>query len=197
VAGLVACGVLLAACGGDDEPELTIEEQLEQIEGRPLTPSEIEEKLAVGQTLCQMTGPVLDKIWFQLDDEQLEFQDLVFGRLCPERSVFYAGQTGRFVTDAATESGVVTSTTRPPPTTSTSSSSSTSSTTSSVSGSTASSSSTTSGSGGSTTAPASTATTADTASTTTTASTVTTANTVTTASTVPPSTSSTRVGEGG
>ncbi len=117
--GLLAVAALVSACGGDDEPQLTIEEQLVEIEGRPMGPSEIEERLAVGETLCQMSDTVLDAIWFELDDDQLDFQDLVFGRLCPERSVFYASRTGRYVTDEATESGVVTSTTRPASTTST------------------------------------------------------------------------------
>ncbi|MGH1490621.1 MAG: hypothetical protein ACRBK7_14725 [Acidimicrobiales bacterium] len=118
--GIVAALALLAtACGDDGETGPTIERQLSDIEGRPMGSEEIAERLAVGETLCQMDDSVLDAIWFKLDDEQLRFQDLVFGRLCPERSVFYAGKTGRYVTDEATESGVVTSTSRPPATTST------------------------------------------------------------------------------
>lgn len=111
--------LLVSACGDDGEPELTIEEELAIIEGRTLRPAEVEELLAVGETLCQMGEPVLDAVWFKLDGDQLAFQDLVFSRICPDRSIFYAGKTGRYVTEEATESGVVTSTSRPPSTTTT------------------------------------------------------------------------------
>lgn len=105
--------MLLAACGDDEPPELTIEERLATVEGRTLTAVEVEEQLALGATLCRMDETILDAVWFKLSDDQLEFQDVVFGHLCPERSVFYAGRTGRFVTEEAEGSGVVTSTTRP------------------------------------------------------------------------------------
>lgn len=177
--------LLASACGGDDEPELTIEEQLDQIEGRPLRPAEIEERLSVGATLCQMSDPVLDAIWFKLDDDQLEFQDLVFGRLCPERSVFYAGKTGRYVTEEATESGVVTSTSRPPSTTTTTTTAATSSTTATTTALTGTTSEAGSSAGSSSGGSSST----DTASRSGTARTAT--------STTPLSTETTRVGEGG
>lgn len=114
---LMSLALLAAACGGEDEPELTTEEQLELIEGRPLTAVEVTDLLNVASALCDLDEPVLDAVWQRLSTEQLEFQDFVFSETCPERSVFYAGLTGRYVTDEAVNSGVVTSTTRPPSTT--------------------------------------------------------------------------------
>lgn len=115
---VMAVIMIAGACGGaDEEPELTDAERLALIEGRSLTESEVAELLEVGATLCQLDETVLDAMWRRLTDDQMAFQDFVFERICPDRSVFYAGLTGRYVTDAATESGVVTSTTRPEVTT--------------------------------------------------------------------------------
>ncbi len=115
----VALAVALpaAACGGDDEPELTFEDRLVELEGRTLTPAEVAERVEIGETLCRMDDQVLDEMWQQLSDDQLEFQDLIVAELCPERAILYAGHTGRFVTEEAEESGVRTSTTRPTSTT--------------------------------------------------------------------------------
>lgn len=115
---LLALAVLAAACG-DDEPETTVEEALAEVEGRELTQTEIDERLAVGATLCRLDDEVLDAVWQRLDDDQLAFQDVVFSFVCPDRATFYAGLTGRYVTEEAENSGVVTSTTRRSTTTTT------------------------------------------------------------------------------
>ncbi len=119
IAPALTAALLLSACTGGDEPELTVEERLAAIEGRELTPSEVSERLVVAESLCRLDDPVLDRLWRQLDDDQLEFQDFVFDYQCPERSILYASHTGRYVTAEAEESGVVPSTTRPPSTTTT------------------------------------------------------------------------------
>jgi len=121
VAIALAVALSAAACGGDDEPELTFEDRLVELEGRSLTPAEVAERVEIGETLCRMDDRVLDEMWQQLSDDQLEFQDLIVAELCPERAVLYAGHTGRFVTEEAEESGVRTSTTRPTSTTATTS----------------------------------------------------------------------------
>lgn len=110
--------LLVSACG-EPEPELTIEERLADVYGRTLSETEVADKLATASMLCQLGEPVLDGVWRQLNERQLDYQDVVFGQICPERSVFYASLTGRYVTDEALESGVVPSTTRPPLTTTT------------------------------------------------------------------------------
>jgi hypothetical protein len=114
---LVVSLVLLVAACGDAEPELTMAERLAAVEGRELSAAELADRLAVGETLCGMGDEVLDEIWRQLNERQLNYQDVVFGHICPDRSVFYASLTGRYVTEEAEESGVVPSTTRPPITT--------------------------------------------------------------------------------
>lgn len=118
VTGL-AVSFLVASCGGDEEPELTFEDKLVALEGRSLTPAEVADRVATGETLCQLDDQILDEMWQLLTDDQLDFQDLIIAELCPERAILYAGHTGRFVTDEAEESGVRTSTTRPEPTSST------------------------------------------------------------------------------
>ena len=117
----LGAAVLLAACGGDDEPELTFEDRLNLLAESPLTAAEVAERAAVGQALCRLDGAVLDEVWLRLDEDQLDFQDIVFSMLCPERATLYAGHTGRYVTEEAEQSGVVTSTTRPTTSTSTTS----------------------------------------------------------------------------
>lgn len=118
---LLVAALLVAAagCGSDEEPEPTFEERLAQLEGQALTPAEVAGRVEVGETLCRLDESVLDHIWLQLDEDQLAFQDLVFSMLCPDRAIEYAGHTGRYVTEEAEQSGVVTSTTRPASTTST------------------------------------------------------------------------------
>ena len=76
--------LLLAGCGGGDE-ELTTEEQLEKLAGRTLTSAEVEDQLALADTMCAFDGRMLVEIWEQLDARQLEFQDWVFGQHCPSR----------------------------------------------------------------------------------------------------------------
>ena len=112
VVAVVAVGAAVAIyrLRGDAEPELTIEERLELIEGRSLTAAEVSGLLDVGQALCDLDDAVLDEIWIRLDEDQLDFQDFVFAHLCPERSTLYAASTGRYVTEEAEKSGVTTST---------------------------------------------------------------------------------------
>lgn len=116
---LLASVLVASACGGEDEPELTLEDRLEIVEGRPLTAVEVADRLSVASALCEMDEPILNAVWRRLTEEQLEFQDFVFAHICPDRSVFYAGLTGRYVTEEAENSGVVTSTTPPIRTTTT------------------------------------------------------------------------------
>ena len=116
---VLAVVLLASACGGEEEPELTLEDRLEVIEGRPLTAVEVADRLSVASALCELDEPILDAVWRRLSEEQLEFQDFVFAHICPDRSIFYAGLTGRYVTEEAEESGVVTSTTPPIRTTTT------------------------------------------------------------------------------
>lgn len=184
-ASLAVAVVALSACGDDEEPELTFEEQLVELEGRSLTPAEVAERVDVGETVCQMDDRILDELWQQLSDDQLEFQDLIIAELCPERAILYAGHTGRFVTEEAEESGVRTSTTRPTSTTATTTGPSTTRPTTTSIGATGTSGDQTDPSGSSTTISGTTPTSAaDPGSTTTT----TTATTVTTATTRPTTT---------
>ena len=80
---LLALG-LLASCGAAED-ELTTEQQLEKLVGRPLTSTEVDEQLALADTMCAFDDDVLSEIWYQLDARQLEFQDWVFGQHCPDR----------------------------------------------------------------------------------------------------------------
>lgn len=114
LAAMSAALVVLASACGEPEPELTIEERLADVYGRTLSETEVAEKLATASMLCQLGEPVLDGVWRQLNERQLDYQDVVFGHICPERAVFYASLTGRYVTQEALDSGVVPSTTRPP-----------------------------------------------------------------------------------
>ncbi|MGI9616637.1 MAG: hypothetical protein ACR2QO_27210 [Acidimicrobiales bacterium] len=75
---------LLASCGAAED-ELTTEEQLEKLAGQTLTSTEVEEQLALADTMCAFDDAVLGEIWDQLDSRQLEFQDWVFGQHCPDR----------------------------------------------------------------------------------------------------------------
>ena len=79
---------VLAGCGGGSS-ELTTEEQLEKLAGRPLTSAEVVEQLELADFLCGFDNRVLVEIWMQLDARQLEFQDYVFGQHCPERLSVY------------------------------------------------------------------------------------------------------------
>lgn len=113
VVAVLFLSLSLGACGDDEEPELTFEDRLELLENRRLTPAEVAERAEVGEALCRLDDAILDGIWIKLDDDQLAFQDIVFASLCPERAILYAGHTGRYVTEEAELSGVVTSTSRP------------------------------------------------------------------------------------
>ncbi len=96
----IALGAMLVLVGcadsGEDETSST-EELLEQLEGRDLTPAEVAEREEVAILLCGLDDPVLIEIWTQLNPAELAFQDIVFGRTCPERLDLYAASTGRFV----------------------------------------------------------------------------------------------------
>jgi hypothetical protein len=191
-ASLAVAVVALSACGDDEEPELTFEEQLVELEGRSLTPAEVAERVDVGETVCQMDDRILDELWQQLSDDQLEFQDLIIAELCPERAILYAGHTGRFVTDEAEESGVRTSTTRPTSTTATTTSPSTTRPTSTSIGATGTSGDQTDPSGSSTSISGTTPTSAaDPSSTTTTTATTVTTSITRPTTTAPSSTAST------
>ena len=80
--------ILLGACGGSDD-DLTIEEQMVKLSGRPLTSTEIAERLALAEVMCDFDGRVLNAIWLELDARELEFQDYVFGQHCPDRLSIY------------------------------------------------------------------------------------------------------------
>lgn len=113
--GLVI-GSLLGACS-DDTPQVSIEDHLELIAGRQLTPAEVERQLEVATTMCDMDLTLLAEIWGELSERQLAFQDFVFGTHCPELSVDYALATGRAVNDAA-EAALVKRENQPPESTS-------------------------------------------------------------------------------
>lgn len=119
LAAAVGLALLVAACGADEEPELTLEDRLETLEGRALTAGEVADRLNTAEALCAMDDPILDAVWRRLSEDQLAFQDFTFAHVCPDRSIFYAGLTGRYVTEEAENSGVVTSTTPPIRTTAT------------------------------------------------------------------------------
>jgi hypothetical protein len=96
-----ACVVLIVgagACSGDGDDQSTAE-ILAELEGRSLTPAEVAEREEVATMLCGLDDEVLRRIWSQLDADQLEFQDFVFGRQCLTRSALYAEVTGRFATE--------------------------------------------------------------------------------------------------
>jgi hypothetical protein len=80
---LLAFG-FLASCGAAED-ELTTEQQLEKLVGHTLTSTEVDEQLALADTMCAFDDDVLGQIWYQLDARQLEFQDWVFGQHCPDR----------------------------------------------------------------------------------------------------------------
>jgi hypothetical protein len=80
--------LLVAGCGGTGD-ELTTEQQLEKLAGRTLTSTEVDERLALADTMCGFDDHVLTEIWDQLDPRQLEFQDWVFGQHCPDRLAAY------------------------------------------------------------------------------------------------------------
>ena len=116
IAMSLVMGSLLAACS-DDTPRVSIEDHLELIAGRQLTPAEVERQLEVATTMCDMDLTLLTEIWAGLSERQLAFQDFVFGTHCPELSVDYALATGRAVNDAA-EVALTERETQPPESTS-------------------------------------------------------------------------------
>ncbi len=98
---VVGAAIGAGACsGGDDEP--TTAEILATLEGRALTPAEVAAREEVAALLCGLDDEVLMRIWDRLDNEQLEFQDFVFGRQCQGRNSLYGQATGRFAVDGAT-----------------------------------------------------------------------------------------------
>lgn len=113
--GLVI-GSLLGACS-DDTPQVSIEDHLELIAGRQLTPAEVERQLEVATTLCAMDLTLLAEIWAELSERQLTFQDFVFGTYCPQHSVNYALATGRALNGEA-EAALIEQQNQPPESTS-------------------------------------------------------------------------------
>ncbi len=98
---LLALGLavgLLVSCSSSD-PEPSTAELLAELEGRELSPAEVAEREQVAQVLCGLDDAVLVELWGRLSVPQLEFQDFVFGRQCPERNALYGQTTGRFVTN--------------------------------------------------------------------------------------------------
>lgn len=85
----VVAALAVTSCGAST-PELTTEEMLEKLEGRPLTPAEVDEKLALADLLCGFENRVLTRMWDDLSPEELEFQDWVFGQHCPDRLTAYS-----------------------------------------------------------------------------------------------------------
>lgn len=108
--------LLVAGCS-DDAPQISIDDHLELIAGRPLTPAEVERQLEVATTMCGMDTTLLVEIWAELSERQLVFQDFVFGTYCPEYSVDYALATGRALNPEA-EAALLEEQTRPPESTS-------------------------------------------------------------------------------
>lgn len=92
---LTACLSALAACS-DKAEEPTTAQLLAEVEGRPLTPAEVAEREQVAALLCRLDDAVLLEIWDRLEPGQLEFQDFVFVRHCPQRNELYGQATGRF-----------------------------------------------------------------------------------------------------
>lgn len=86
---------LLGACTSDSA-EPTTADVLAELEGRSLTPAEVAAREQAAQLLCGLDDEVLTTIWARLTSTQLEFQDFVFSRQCPERNELYARATGRF-----------------------------------------------------------------------------------------------------
>ena len=87
--------LLLVACTSDST-EPTTADVLAELEGRSLTPAEVAAREQVAQLLCGLDDQVLTTVWADLTSSQLEFQDFVFSRQCPERNELYARATGRF-----------------------------------------------------------------------------------------------------
>lgn len=85
----------LGACTDDPDPP-TAAELLAELEGRELTEAEQSEQLETMSMLCALDDAVLVEVWDRLDADQLEFQDIAFSRICPERNQLYASATGRF-----------------------------------------------------------------------------------------------------
>jgi hypothetical protein len=78
----------LAGCASG-EPDLTIEQHLAKLAGRPLSQTELDDRLELADLLCGFDRRVLERIWVRLDARELEFQDFVFGEHCPERISSY------------------------------------------------------------------------------------------------------------
>lgn len=91
----VPLAVMLGACTSDSA-EPTTADVLAELEGRSLTPAEVAAREQVAQLLCGLDDEILTTVWAQLKSTQLEFQDFVFSRQCPERNELYARATGRF-----------------------------------------------------------------------------------------------------
>lgn len=90
--------LVAGGCSEDPEPA-TAAELLQELEGRELSAVEETEQLATMEWICDFDDSLLAAMWAKLDDEQLRYQDIAFGRICPERNALYAQETGRFATD--------------------------------------------------------------------------------------------------
>lgn len=97
---MLAGASLVVGCS-DDTPQVSIEDHLEAIAGRQLTPAEVERQLQVASTMCGMDLTLLTEIWGRLSERDMTFQDFVFGTECPDRSVDYALATGRALNASA------------------------------------------------------------------------------------------------
>ncbi len=95
-AGLIGAVVLLGGCGEPEEP--TVADLFAEAEGRTLSESELVDAQRTALLLCQLDADILLELWGRLDEQQLEFQDVVFSRECPDRLPIYAEATGRFST---------------------------------------------------------------------------------------------------
>lgn len=85
------------------DPEPTNADLLAELEGRALTPAEVAQREEIADLLCGLDDEILVRLWAQLKPAQLEFQDFVFVRQCPQRNQLYAEATGRFKVNDPTE----------------------------------------------------------------------------------------------
>ena len=115
---MMALAAAGAGCGTEEAAtDLTDEELLAKLAGRPLTSIEVEQQLATAELVCGFDQRVLERIWEQLDARQLEFMDFVFGRHCPERLQTYV--EARPTTGTVSPAVLLTTTTAEPSTTTT------------------------------------------------------------------------------
>jgi len=90
--------------------ELTVEEQLEAIAGKPLLASDVAELLSTADELCRLDDRFVQSVWSQLEDEKMAFQEWVFTEHCSKRSDTFTDYTA---TSIAGSGGTTTSVTKP------------------------------------------------------------------------------------